>query len=333
MLGRSHARPLSCEAAIRTSPSGHALPKARVLHFGLTTIRKSVIHRADSHSTCQKQTILILSHSNRLGTHHSSLNERGLTICSHGFPRATRHMPCSSSTVTLSCIDYTFAGPRRCSFHATCTGRLLQYLLATVFYGLSLSGDSDLRLIVGKGLYPLTIMRLKVLRWCVGRGKPEHPTITLPLSAAEHCHQIAANGRDDYGRASNKFSVWKGSLVIITTRSATSKAHDYTMRGQRQRALWATMPPCASGISSRTRRNRAMTQKCQYQNMQMRMNDNQSRNLLSQIDPRDRGSSASIARPRKLSYHTATTLYCRSNYLDRIYESNHPRLALYGMTD
>eukprot|EP00965_Chrysotila_dentata_P262693 6214644-Pleurochrysis_carterae.AAC.3 len=35
--------------------------------------------------------------------------------------------------------------------------------------------------------------------------------------------------------------------------------------------------------------------------MQMRMNDTQSRNLQSQTDPRDRGSSASIARPRKLS--------------------------------
>eukprot|EP00965_Chrysotila_dentata_P225155 6194593-Pleurochrysis_carterae.AAC.1 len=58
---------------------------------------------------------------------------------------------------------------------------------------------------------------------------------------------------------------------MTTTRPATSKAHDYTVRGQRQRALWITVPLCASG-------------KLQFQ-----------------TGPRDRGSSASIARPRKLS--------------------------------
>eukprot|EP00965_Chrysotila_dentata_P037992 1263067-Pleurochrysis_carterae.AAC.2 len=35
--------------------------------------------------------------------------------------------------------------------------------------------------------------------------------------------------------------------------------------------------------------------------MQMRMIDIESRNLQSQTDPRDRGSSASIAHPRKSS--------------------------------
>eukprot|EP00965_Chrysotila_dentata_P029141 969314-Pleurochrysis_carterae.AAC.1 len=39
------------------------------------------------------------------------------------------------------------------------------------------------------------------------------------------------------------------------------------------------------------------TYKCECQNMQMRMNDIQSRNLKTKIDPRDRGSLASIARP------------------------------------
>eukprot|EP00965_Chrysotila_dentata_P172075 5678644-Pleurochrysis_carterae.AAC.1 len=63
-------------------------------------------------------------------------------------------------------------------------------------------------LIVKAGLYPPTIVRLKVLRRCVG-------TI----------------GRDDYGRASNERSVWKGNLVITTTGPATSKAHGYTVRG------------------------------------------------------------------------------------------------------
>eukprot|EP00965_Chrysotila_dentata_P043676 1452197-Pleurochrysis_carterae.AAC.2 len=56
-----------------------------------------------------------------------------------------------------------------------------------------------------------------------------------------------SNGRDDYGRASNECSVYKENLATtITTRPATSKAHGYTVRGQRQRALWITVPPCAS---------------------------------------------------------------------------------------
>eukprot|EP00965_Chrysotila_dentata_P242679 6204990-Pleurochrysis_carterae.AAC.1 len=34
-------------------------------------------------------------------------------------------------------------------------------------------------------------MRLKVLRQCVGRGKPySNPTIRLPLSTAEPCHKM-----------------------------------------------------------------------------------------------------------------------------------------------
>eukprot|EP00965_Chrysotila_dentata_P071463 2361432-Pleurochrysis_carterae.AAC.1 len=44
-----------------------------------------------------------------------------------------------------------------------------------------------------------------------------------------------------------EYSVWKGNLVISTTRPATSKAHDYSVRKERQRALWITLPPCASG--------------------------------------------------------------------------------------
>eukprot|EP00965_Chrysotila_dentata_P042059 1395464-Pleurochrysis_carterae.AAC.4 len=50
------------------------------------------------------------------------------------------------------------------------------------------------------------------------------------------------------------------------------------------------------------------------------MNGNQSRNLQSESDPRDRGSSASIARPRKpsiLPVKTAMTPYCRCNYLHK----------------
>eukprot|EP00965_Chrysotila_dentata_P254743 6211981-Pleurochrysis_carterae.AAC.6 len=39
---------------------------------------------------------------------------------------------------------------------------------------------------------------------------------------------IAGSGRDDYGRAQCECSVWKGSF-LITTRPATSKAHDYTV--------------------------------------------------------------------------------------------------------
>eukprot|EP00965_Chrysotila_dentata_P157227 5194631-Pleurochrysis_carterae.AAC.1 len=65
-------------------------------------------------------------------------------------------------------------------------------------------------------------------------------------------------------------------------------------------------------INSITRRNRAKTHKCQCENMQMLMNDNQSRNLPSQTDPHGRGSSASIVRPRKFSIlpmKTAITLY------------------------
>eukprot|EP00965_Chrysotila_dentata_P229206 6197050-Pleurochrysis_carterae.AAC.1 len=54
-------------------------------------------------------------------------------------------------------------------------------------------------------------------------------------------------------------------------------------------------------LNSRTRRNRAMTHQYQCQNMQVRMNDNQSRNLPSQSYPRGRGNLASIARQRKLS--------------------------------
>eukprot|EP00965_Chrysotila_dentata_P262692 6214644-Pleurochrysis_carterae.AAC.2 len=79
-------------------------------------------------------------------------------------------------------------------------------------------------LTVGAGLYPLTIMRLEVLR---GYNRP--------------------SVRDDYGRASGKCSVWMGNHVMPTTRPATSKAHDYNVRGQRHRALWITVPPCASG--------------------------------------------------------------------------------------
>eukprot|EP00965_Chrysotila_dentata_P190502 6173928-Pleurochrysis_carterae.AAC.3 len=40
---------------------------------------------------------------------------------------------------------------------------------------------------------------------------------------------IAANGRDDYGRASDECSTRKGNLVIITTKPATPRAHDYTV--------------------------------------------------------------------------------------------------------
>eukprot|EP00965_Chrysotila_dentata_P259654 6213629-Pleurochrysis_carterae.AAC.3 len=36
----------------------------------------------------------------------------------------------------------------------------------------------------GGTVYPLTIMRLKVLRRCIRRGKPWHPNTTLPLSTA-----------------------------------------------------------------------------------------------------------------------------------------------------
>eukprot|EP00965_Chrysotila_dentata_P004160 134446-Pleurochrysis_carterae.AAC.6 len=67
----------------------------------------------------------------------------------------------------------------------------------------------------------------------------------------------------------------------------------------------------------------------------LRINDNQSRNLQSQTDPRDRGRSASIARPRKsstLPMKTAMTLYYRSNYLHKIYRNSCPTWALYGMT-
>eukprot|EP00965_Chrysotila_dentata_P136395 4510881-Pleurochrysis_carterae.AAC.1 len=63
-----------------------------------------------------------------------------------------------------------------------------------------------------------------------------------------------------------------------------------TPRGERQRALWITMSPCASGYQLNTRANRAKTQKYQCQNMQMRMHGDQSRNIQLQSDPRDRGN-------------------------------------------
>eukprot|EP00965_Chrysotila_dentata_P179693 5933587-Pleurochrysis_carterae.AAC.6 len=108
-------------------------------------------------------------------------------------------------------------------------------------------------------------MRLKVLRLCYRRSKPRYPTQyshapAISTPTAEPCHLIAASGRDDYGRA-----------------SATSKAHDYTVGGQRQKALWimhgGRCRHALRGINGRTRRNRAMTHKCQCHNIQMRMND------------------------------------------------------------
>eukprot|EP00965_Chrysotila_dentata_P135535 4480592-Pleurochrysis_carterae.AAC.2 len=73
------------------------------------------------------------------------------------------------------------------------------------------------------------------------------PTTTMRLEALRRASLLlAANGRDDYGRASRECSVCKGNIVITTTRPATSEAYDYTVRSQRQRALWITVPPCAS---------------------------------------------------------------------------------------
>eukprot|EP00965_Chrysotila_dentata_P175713 5800502-Pleurochrysis_carterae.AAC.1 len=56
---------------------------------------------------------------------------------------------------------------------------------------------------------------------------------------------IAANGCDDYGRASNECSVWKGNIVM-TTKGQLLPEHTTTPWGQRKRALWITVPLCAS---------------------------------------------------------------------------------------
>eukprot|EP00965_Chrysotila_dentata_P114512 3784691-Pleurochrysis_carterae.AAC.3 len=87
----------------------------------------------------------------------------------------------------------------------------------------------------------------------LSRRVPSNPT-TPPSSRPYRRAQIGRRGgavpTNDYGaqwrRASNECSVWKRNLVITTTRPATSKAHDYTVRRDRRRALWITMPPCAS---------------------------------------------------------------------------------------
>eukprot|EP00965_Chrysotila_dentata_P073622 2432005-Pleurochrysis_carterae.AAC.1 len=145
---------------------------------------------------------------------------------------------------------------------------------------------------------------------------------------------IAANVRGDYGRASYECGKWKGNLVITTTKPATPRAYTVGTEAKSPLDHGAAM---RSGYQFKiTRSNRAMTHKCQCQNMQIRTNDIQSRNLQTNIDSRDRGSLASIARPRKLSIlpiKTAMTLYCITNYLHRIYESRYPSLALYGTTD
>eukprot|EP00965_Chrysotila_dentata_P102638 3388510-Pleurochrysis_carterae.AAC.2 len=90
---------------------------------------------------------------------------------------------------------------------------------------------------------------------------------------------IAANGRDDYCRASDKCGVWKVNLVIITTRPAAPRAYNYTVGTEAKSPLdhGAAM---RYGINyRRTRRNRATAHKCQCLHMQMRMNDIQSLNL------------------------------------------------------
>eukprot|EP00965_Chrysotila_dentata_P146511 4837272-Pleurochrysis_carterae.AAC.1 len=84
-------------------------------------------------------------------------------------------------------------------------------------------------------------------------------------------YEAEASARGDYGRAS----------VTITTRPATSEAHDYTVRREAESPLDHGVANALRGINLRTRRNRAMRNKCQCQKMQMRMNDNQSRNLQS----------------------------------------------------
>eukprot|EP00965_Chrysotila_dentata_P246509 6207201-Pleurochrysis_carterae.AAC.1 len=78
----------------------------------------------------------------------------------------------------------------------------------------------------GGAVYTLTILRLKVL-------KRSRPSTLLPRSRyllQSLASIIAANGRDDYGRASNESSVWKGNLVKITTaRTDALRAHDHTV--------------------------------------------------------------------------------------------------------
>eukprot|EP00965_Chrysotila_dentata_P122769 4057561-Pleurochrysis_carterae.AAC.2 len=69
--------------------------------------------------------------------------------------------------------------------------------------------------------------------------------------------------------------------------------------------------------------------------MQMRMHGDQSRNLKSQSEPRDRGSLTSIARPRKFSVLYADCNDAIFNIADVTtyiaYESSKPSLPLYGM--
>eukprot|EP00965_Chrysotila_dentata_P230866 6198035-Pleurochrysis_carterae.AAC.1 len=97
-----------------------------------------------------------------------------------------------------------------------------------------------------------------------------------------------------------------------------SQAHGYTVR-ERQRALFIRMMPCASGYQLNTRMNSTKMHGCICQNKQMRMHSDQSKNLQSRSDPRDRSSKVSIgrlARLRKFSVlpmKIALTLYCRCN--------------------
>eukprot|EP00965_Chrysotila_dentata_P224264 6194085-Pleurochrysis_carterae.AAC.1 len=82
--------------------------------------------------------------------------------------------------------------------------------------------------------------------------------------------------------------VCRNRSLLITTRPLTPRAHDYTtVRTEAESPLYHGVA-MRFGVS--TQLNRAKMHKCQCQNMQMRMHDDQYRNLPFQSDPRDRGS-------------------------------------------
>eukprot|EP00965_Chrysotila_dentata_P232844 6199231-Pleurochrysis_carterae.AAC.2 len=72
------------------------------------------------------------------------------------------------------------------------------------------------------------------------------------------------------------------------SNSPSARLHRHA-RGKEPSLLIRT-PPCASGYRLNTLINRAKMHKYQCQNMQMRMHDDQFRNLPFQSDPRDSSS-------------------------------------------
>eukprot|EP00965_Chrysotila_dentata_P188404 6172715-Pleurochrysis_carterae.AAC.1 len=101
-----------------------------------------------------------------------------------------------------------------------------------------------------------------------------------------------------------------GGASIRAIQPVSPKAHNYTVRREAESPL-DHMVAMRFGYQLKNTNKPCNDAQMPMRNMQMRMNDNQSRNLQSQTDPYDRGSLAWIARPRKsniLPMKTAMTL-------------------------